>query len=236
MRHAWAVQAPTVLCWDIDGTLLTTARAGIYAVEAAVEEVCGGACDLESLYTAGYTDHEVAAAALTAAGIEPDPERTERVLRSYERHLPDCLARRQGRVLPGVGDVLRDLDAEPRVVNVLLTGNTAAGAKAKLGHYGLDGYFVRGGAFCEGPGTREEIARRGLRIAERLANGTGAPSVYVIGDTPRDVVCGVTIGARTVAVASGSYTEDELRACEPWLVLDRIPEPTRFREVLGLAG
>lgn len=229
-----AVRALTVLCWDIDGTLLTTARAGMYAVEAAVEEVCGSGCDLQGLHTAGCTDYEVAILALTTAGFEPGKERAERVLRAYERHLPDCLPRRRGRVLPGVAEVLHDLDADAGVANVLLTGNTETGARAKLRHYALDRFFA-GGAYCEGPGTREEIAGCGLRLAERLADGTGPPRVYVIGDTPRDIACGISIGARTIAVASGPHTADELRACEPWLVLDEIPEPARFRELLGLA-
>lgn len=230
------MRALAVLCWDIDGTLLSTARAGIHAVEAAVEEVCGRDCDLQGMQTAGCTDHEVAALALAAAGFEVDPDRVERVLRAYERHLSDCLPRRQGRVLPGVAEALRDLDGDAAVANVLLTGNTAAGAAAKLGHYGLDGFFIRGGAFCEGSGTREEIAARGLRLAERLADGNGPPRVYVIGDTPRDIACGASIGARTIAVASGAHTTDELRACGPWLVLDEIPEPARFRELLGLSA
>ena len=226
----------TVLCWDIDGTLLTTARAGIYAVEAAVEEVTGGACDLQGLSTAGCTDHEVAALALTSAGHEPAPAHVEWVLRAYERNLPRCLPLRQGRVLPGVAEALGDLHGDRSVASILLTGNTAAGAAAKLGHYGLEGFFPRGGAFCEGAGTREEVAARCLGLAERLADGDGPPRVFVIGDTPRDVACGASIGARTIAVASGSYTEDELRASEPWLVLDRIPEPARLRAVLGLTG
>ena len=33
----------------------------------------------------------------------------------------------------------------------------------------------------------------------------------IIGDTPADVTCGAALGVRTVAVATGSYTEHELR-------------------------
>ena len=34
--------------------------------------------------------------------------------------------------------------------------------------------------------------------------------VVIVGDTPADVICGLGIGARSVAVATGSYTVDEL--------------------------
>jgi len=32
----------------------------------------------------------------------------------------------------------------------------------------------------------------------------------VIGDTPRDVLCGLKVGARTLAVATGSFTVSQL--------------------------
>ena len=32
----------------------------------------------------------------------------------------------------------------------------------------------------------------------------------VIGDTPRDISCGLAIGARTLAVATGSFTPSQL--------------------------
>lgn len=219
------MQADTALFWDLDGTLLTTGRAGIFALEAALLEVTGREADLDSLVTAGLTDAEVAAAALAAAAVEETDELSERFLRAYERHLPDCLPRRQGRVLPGVREALDDLRNEPGVTSYLLTGNTEAGARAKLAHYALEGYFA-GGAFCAGPGGRVEIAQRARRLAGADAR------VYVIGDTPRDIAAGTAIGARTIAVATGSHSEQELREHAPWLVVPQIPEPARFRALL----
>ncbi|PSN20266.1 phosphatase, partial [filamentous cyanobacterium CCP5] len=50
----------TVLFWDIDGTLLTTGRAGIFALEDAAVEVIGHPVNLSQLKTAGLTDVEIA--------------------------------------------------------------------------------------------------------------------------------------------------------------------------------
>jgi phosphoglycolate phosphatase-like HAD superfamily hydrolase len=219
------VPAETALFWDLDGTLLTTARAGIFALEEAVLEVAGSEVDLESLVTAGLTDGEVAAAALAVAEVDATAELVERFLRAYERCLPDCLPRRQGRVLPGVREALDDLRSAHGVTSYLLTGNTEAGARAKLAHYELDGYFA-GGAFCTGPGPRAEIARRARRLAADDAR------VFVIGDTPSDIAAGEAIGARTIAVATGSHSPDQLREHGPWRVVDTIPEPARFRALL----
>ena len=49
-----------VLFWDIDGTLLSTARAGVFAWEGAIREVLGSDRSLDSFPTAGMTDAEIA--------------------------------------------------------------------------------------------------------------------------------------------------------------------------------
>jgi phosphoglycolate phosphatase-like HAD superfamily hydrolase len=218
----------TALFWDIDGTLLTTARAGVYALESAVEEVTGTALDLQGLATAGLTDAQIAALALETAGAAPTEELVHRYLRAYERHLPEMLHRRRGHVMPGVVDILEDLRGRDDVRSYLLTGNTEAGARAKLTHYGLLEYFDGGGSFCLGPGERAEIARRALP----LANGA---TPYVIGDTPHDVACARAIEARTIAVATGSYDAGQLAEHDPWRVLERLPEPAAFRSLLALS-
>jgi phosphoglycolate phosphatase-like HAD superfamily hydrolase len=215
------------LFWDIDGTLLTTARAGVFALAAALRDVAGVERDLQDLVTSGLTDAEVAAVAFEAANEPYDDARIADFLRAYERHLPECLHRREGHVMPGVREVLDDLREHRDVQSFLLTGNTPGGARSKLDHYDLLAYFA-GGAFCLGPAARLEIARRALPLAG------GARLVYVIGDTPQDVACGRQIGARTVAVASGAHSSQELAGHDPWLVLERIPNPSGFRELLEL--
>jgi phosphoglycolate phosphatase len=223
-----------VLFWDIDGTLLTTKRAGVFALEEAAREVCGKTPDFASLDTAGLTDYEVARLAIRECGGEDTPEVASAFLRAYERHLPERLGWRQGGALPGVVEVLEALHGRDDVILMLLTGNTPAGAKAKLEHYGLSAYFA-GGAFCVDGDDRPGIARRALGIAAEHAGATVAPeSTFVIGDTPADIRCGQGIGARTVAVASGSYGLEELSRYDPWLALERLPSPARFIELLML--
>jgi phosphoglycolate phosphatase len=228
------MSAKRVLFWDIDGTLLTTKRAGVFALEEAAREVCGMAPDFAQLHTAGLTDHEVAVLAIRECGGEPSPESAAAFLRAYERHLPERLGWREGGALPGVVEILDALRDRDDVISLLLTGNTPAGAKAKLEHYGLAAYFA-GGAFCVDGDDRPGIARRALEVAAEHAGAAVDPdSAFVIGDTPHDIRCGQGIGARTVAVASGPYGAEELSRCDPWLVLERLPSPPRFIELLML--
>jgi phosphoglycolate phosphatase len=224
-----------VLLWDIDGTLLSTGRAGIFALEEAAREVCSSEVDLSRMKTAGLTDGEIAQAVIVECGGEDSPERVEEFLAAYERHLPDRLHWRKGKVLDGVEANLEQLSGRDDVVNLLLTGNTPAGARAKLSHYGLEGYFA-GGTFCVGYEPRDSIARRARDAVSEHGADPVRDRLYVIGDTPHDVSCGKAIEARTVAVASGSYEAGELAETEPWLLLDRLPDPEKFEELLGIGA
>ena len=55
---------------------------------------------------------------------------------------------------------------------------------------------------------------------------------YVIGDTPYDIQCGKAIGARTVSVATGRYSYEELAQCAPWKLLHSLPEPETFLKII----
>ena len=224
-----------VLFWDIDGTLLSTGRAGIFALEQAARDVCGREVGLQDMRTGGLTDSQIARRVLEEeCGMEATPERLGEFLRAYERHLPERLGWRRGHVLPGVERVLDDVAQRPGVVSLLLTGNTRAGAAAKLAHYGLDQRLFDGG-FCADTDDREAIARRAWELAAEQADGElDAERAFVIGDTPHDVRCAQAIGVRAVAVASGSFPREELERSGAWLVLDELPEPERFAELLGL--
>jgi phosphoglycolate phosphatase-like HAD superfamily hydrolase len=223
-----------VLFWDIDGTLLTTGRAGIFAWEQAVRDVSGSAKDLQDFRTGGLTDAQIAAQLIREWGGEPTPEKVATMLRAYESHLPDRLTWRKGQVLPGVREILEDVAERPGVVSLLLTGNTPVGGRAKLAHYRLDGHLFDG-ALCADTDDRETIARRAWELAQAQADGElSAEQTYVIGDTPHDVACARAIGARAVAVASGPFDRAELERSRPWLLLDDLPAPDRFAQLLGL--
>jgi phosphoglycolate phosphatase-like HAD superfamily hydrolase len=223
-----------IVFWDIDGTLLTTARAGVFALEDAAWDVLGVDPGFADLRTSGLTDWEVAALCIRTAGHRDDSATVEAFLRAYERFLPRRLHMRRGTVLPGVVEILDHLDGRDDVINLLLTGNTPAGARAKLAHYRIERYFD-GGAFCVDGVERAEIARRALALAaQRVGCGFGPEALTVVGDTPADVRCGQAIGARTIAVASGAYSRGNLRACGPSVVLDRFPAPGEFEALLAI--
>lgn len=222
-----------LIFWDIDGTLLSTGRAGIFAWQDSLREVAEVSADLEEFDTAGLPDHGIACRLLaTYAGIlNPDSEQVSNLVRGYESRLPAALHRKIGKVLPNVRPILERLAEEAGACSLLLTGNTQRGARAKLAHYGLLEFFQDGG-FSERDDDRWVIARTAVERARNAGCSVEADRTYVIGDTPHDVNCGAAIGARTIAVATGQYSTEELSAVSPWRVLPQLPPPPAFMAIL----
>ena len=173
----------TVLFWDIDGTLITTGRAGMFAWNDSVRELTGREFDLRTqVRTAGMTDYQIAAQTFETLGLDPEPGLLERLVRRYEELLPASLPLRNGYVFPNVREILEELRGRPDVRSYLLTGNTRGGARAKLTYYGLMEFFPDG-AFAEDVSDRSSIARRALALA-RQAGPIAEDGVFVVGDTP----------------------------------------------------
>jgi phosphoglycolate phosphatase-like HAD superfamily hydrolase len=215
-----------VLFWDIDGTLLTTGKAGVPAWEAAVREVTGRDFQLSAIRIAGLTDFQIAARTFEQLHVHADDAMLRRMIRRYEELLPTTLPSKRGQVLPNVREILDTLRDRTDVRSYLLTGNTHDGGTAKLRHYKLAQYFA-GGAFAEDTRDRSTIAERALKLAGQ-AGPVDTDSVFVIGDTPHDILCADAIGVKTIAVATGGYSIDELGLGAPWYVCAELPPPDVF--------
>ena len=224
-------EASTVLFWDIDGTLLTTGKAGVPAWEAAVREVVGHDFELASIRVAGLTDYQIAVRTFEMLGVEPDDTTVRSMVRRYEEMLPTSLPLKRGTVLPNVREILEHLEPRTDVRSYLLTGNTRGGARAKLTHYRL-AHFFPDGAFAEDAGERATIAARALELAKG-AGPVADDAVFVIGDTPHDIHCANAIGARTIAVGTGGYSVEELAEHRPWRVFAELPPVDEFMELIG---
>lgn len=213
-----------ICLFDIDGTLIASGGAGKAALEAALAESFGVPHILDKLELSGRTDRAIIADLFRLHVIDDTPENHERLRDAYLRHLPRFLS--AGRVLPGIADLLAHLAERTDMAVGLLTGNVRAGAKAKLGFFGLYDYFAFGG-YGDRHLDRDDVAREAWAEVRRRFNGTiQAERIWVIGDTPLDIRCARAIGARAVAVATGWHSLAELAEHQPDLLLADLSDPT----------
>jgi len=208
-----------IFLFDIDGTLLSSGGAGKAAMEAALASEFGVTEIRGRVPFSGRTDRAIGQDLFRHHGIEDTPDNWQRFLTAYLRHLPGCLASHDGRVLPGIAALLEQLAGAEDVAVGLLTGNVRDGARVKLGYYDLFHHFAFGG-FGDVHLERNDVAREALTAVQRhLGQPVSPEQVWVIGDTPLDVRCARSIGARALAVATGWHSLADLAAEKPDLLL-----------------
>ena len=204
-----------LLLFDIDGTLITSGGAGEGALKDAMRERFGVDEDLVGITLAGATDASIARLLLEKHHLPVTAENSTALLEAYLHRLPGRMPHHPGRLLPGIVELLDRLKPHDEFVLALLTGNLRRGAEIKLTHYGVWDYFEFG-AFADDHHDRNELGHFArARALDHHGAEFPARSIYVIGDTPRDIECGRAIGAKTVAIATGNYSAAALEEHRP---------------------
>lgn len=222
-----------ILLWDIDGTLMRSARTGAYKEYTipVLEEIFGTAGRLSDMRVSGMTDLQIIFEALK--GSEVSQEQIVAEIDRLSRRITEEARRVTSngveffQLLPGVRETLQALHDHPRYQSALLTGNIKPMAELKMELMGLDQFFTLPGAFGEESHVRRDLpALAAERIRRRLQTDISPEHFIVIGDTPNDIDCARHFGARAVAVGTGRfYSDEEILACEPDAVLHDLSDP-----------
>ena len=164
---------PTVVLFDIDGTLLTCGGAGRAAMERAFVDVLGRSDTLDFPF-GGMTDRAIARAGLTPGGAVTEAK-IDALIARYLLHLEEGVPRAERyRVLDGVSAVLDLLAPLAHVAVGLGTGNVEAGARIKLTRGALWGRFAFGGFGCDSEDRAELLACGARRGTERVSGANSA--------------------------------------------------------------
>lgn len=221
---------PKLLLFDIDGTLILSGGAGGAALNRACEELLGIRNAMAAVNPGGMTDGAIVRRIITSfLARSPEPGEIECILRRYLAHLPHTLgASTRFHLLPGFPELLDTLRERPDILLGLGTGNLSEGARIKLEFAGLFHYF-RFGGFGSDAEDRAELLRRGIERGKALSRQPVAPEhIFVIGDTALDVESGRRAGVRTVAVATGSTSRQELARHRPDYLFDSFADAKPF--------
>jgi phosphoglycolate phosphatase len=181
----------------------------------AFEDVLGIRDAFNGLPMAGRTDSRILSDAVAAHGLPIDASALVRFHDVYLRRLAVEIGKpgdsRKG-VMPGIRELLETLARRDDVYLALLTGNFEAAARLKLAYFDLWRYF-RCGAFGDAAPDRNGLLPRAVStVAACGGPAFAATDAVVIGDTPLDIACAKFSLARSIGVATGMHSVDELRS------------------------
>jgi phosphoglycolate phosphatase-like HAD superfamily hydrolase len=226
-----------LLLWDVDGTLVRAGDLGAAVFDLALEGVLG-LRPASRIRMSGKTDPQIVSEYLAQLEIEEDDELVNSILENLERHLADAAKvgalEAGGYACPGVAEILAELAADSRVVSTLVTGNIRANARVKVAAWGLDRWLdLEIGAYGSDHADRNRLVPVALqRVEERYGVSLEPSQAWVIGDTPRDLECARTAGAKCLLVGTGRYSAIELSAVGADAVLEDLSDTTRVVQLL----
>jgi phosphoglycolate phosphatase-like HAD superfamily hydrolase len=225
-----------LVLFDIDGTLLNSQGMGRASMQHALKEVFGSPGNPSYRYD-GKTDKQIVRDTMRLEGHSDDhiDSRMEQLIALYLEGLR--VGAKSGkfsvRPLPGVVEILDALEQRDDVVLGLLTGNIEPGARIKLTAAGINPDRFRVNAFGSDHEHRPElpaIAQR--RASETLGLSIAGERLVVIGDTPADIECGRSLGARSIGVASGHYTVEQLQTHNPYAAIPSLADTEQVLEAI----
>lgn len=224
----------TAVLFDIDGTLVDMRGAGRRSFVRALKTVFGWDDDISYINFAGNTDLSVLLEVAKHHQVTLTDEDRRRFFRQLPRELEQTIREVQLVIYPGVRKLLETLSARPDVILGLVTGNVAESARIKLQQFNLHHHFLLG-AFGDDHANRADIARLAIRrIENKLRDDQRLREVFLIGDTPHDVLAAKAISARCIAVATGKFTEEELRKAGADSVLTNLEDTAAVMRLMAL--
>lgn len=214
-----------ILMFDIDGTLLLTGGVGTRSFKKAFEDQYGTQADMSCYSPWGATDYEIAGSLLKHHFPERDIEIAEvdallnLYLGCFKAALPGDLG---FRILPSALACLETMADLPDTLVGVATGNLSHAAWPKLEKAGMH-HWIRFGGFAEDGPQRATILQAAKERAVAMVEGP-VQSIWVIGDTPKDIHAARAISANVVAVATGKFGRAELAEHDPDILLDDLSE------------
>jgi len=202
-----------MLLFDIDGTLIYSGGAGTRSIEKSFREIYGIENAMKDVLPDGKTDPLIIEEVfIKKLKKNPDKKEIEEILELYLRNLEKEIKNPGYRVFEGVKEFLEWAEKKGRFLMGLATGNLEKGAEIKLKPSSLLKHFKFGG-YASDSWKRSEILKkaykRGLLIAEK--ENSKIEEVFVIGDTPRDVMAAKEAGFKSIGMALYNFSEEDLK-------------------------
>ncbi len=228
-------QCPTLVLFDIDGTLLASDSAGRAAFELALAELFGLSAAMDGIKFAGTTDWRILEQVLLPLGYTPADVAASvpAFAEALARHLSAIIPRYRVRPLPGALALVNALAADPRARLGLVTGNMALSVPIKLRAAGFDPAHFPIGAYGHEAVDRSALPPLALSRARAFWRQDFPPErIVIVGDTANDVICARSVGGRALAVLTGPADREALARENPYAILEDLSDRQAVEAIL----
>lgn len=221
-----------LVLFDIDKTLMESSRWHRAAFSEAFRIVYRVDTTIDIISTSGLTDQQIIIEVLKRNGLDekrilPKIKECMKIMVTY---VNKTIKNDDAILLDGVKDLLGELDKR-NVLMGLVTGNLKPIAEARLNKAGVGHYFKVGG-FGSDDIKRANLVKLAISRAKTNFNFRFDNNVFLVGDTPRDIEAGRVINVKTIGVATGIYSKEELKSSGADFVLENLKDKNEFLEII----
>ncbi|MCF7861014.1 HAD family hydrolase [Candidatus Woesearchaeota archaeon] len=197
-----------LVLFDIDGTLTHNPGPSAHkrSFEIALKKVHGVDVKLDTSKIHGSTDQQIIKYHLEP--FEISDYKLEEVMVEINRTFAKIVDDYQICLIPGVIEGLEYLYG----INALIghvTGNLEPIALAKMKKLGISKFFKLGG-YGSDHEERSELVRIAVRKASQKYGFVEKNNVFLIGDTPKDIIAAKRAGVKAIAVTTGTFDAEAL--------------------------
>jgi phosphoglycolate phosphatase len=219
-----------LVLFDVDLTLIGRSQCHHDAFAYAFKKVYNVDTDIKIINYGGMTDPNIAIEVLKKVGLKEELilSKLDECMDTIVDYFQKNVKRDTIPILPGVKELLELLNKNGILLG-LITGNLEPIAWGKLKTIHLNHYFKLGG-FGSDSRDRTELVKIAVKKAQENFNFNG--KTFVVGDTHRDIKAGKEANAETIAVATGTYSVEELQNYGADFVFDNLKDKEEILKVI----
>lgn len=211
----------TLVFFDINGTLIKRDERTDIPYSNAVNRLLKTENIMDGVDTSARSDKDVFMEVLRKAGLVFSEQIWNEFLAMYVKELEKFSTtdvwRENADAVPFVKEI-----AAGNITMALITGELSVGAEYKLKKIGIWECFLAGG-YGEDGLKRFDIAEKAFEKVKRATNRS-YELLYVIGDTILDIQTARHLGAKSIAITTGSHSREKLMSEKPDYCIDIFQE------------
>lgn len=222
-----------LVLFDIDRTLIVGDKSHRAAFSHAFKKVYGVETNIDVINPHGMTDQQVIIEVLKKNDLDEATikSKLKECMEAMISHFNEVVDEFEITIIDGIPELLEELKKN-NILLGLVTGNLEPIAHGKLKKVGLDQYFKVGG-FGSDDINRTNLVKLAIGRAEQNLNFKFENNVFVVGDTPKDVKAGKEAGVKTIAVATGLYSTEQLKNTDADFVFDNFSKSEILQTILN---